>query len=181
MDKTKTFLDTDSGNDTDLEWPESKECTHTTTTEHLSRSSDLNVHCSIHPIGDRRWHSGFSTGSGGPSCQRSGIRIPVRAKSIFIAPLCPPCTKWVARSLKIRRNPQQGDLRLSGPPSGQGAGGGARTCDRRVPADLRAESQATVPPKPQIISVCVGELCRRMTGEHIGSKADGAVVICHWF
>ncbi|GFO05924.1 transposon tf2-11 polyprotein [Plakobranchus ocellatus] len=30
-------------------------------------------------------------------------------------------------------SPQQGDLRLLGPPSGQGAGGGARTRDRRVP------------------------------------------------
>ncbi|GFO31256.1 hypothetical protein PoB_005776100 [Plakobranchus ocellatus] len=43
---------------------------------------------------------------------------------------------------------QQGDLRLSGPPSGQGAGSGARTRDRRVPADLRADSQATVLPTP---------------------------------
>ncbi|GFO30645.1 hypothetical protein PoB_005715000 [Plakobranchus ocellatus] len=46
-------------------------------------------------------------------------------------------------------HPQQGDLRLSGPPSGQDAGGGARTRDRRVPADLRADSLATVPPTPQ--------------------------------
>ncbi|GFO04891.1 hypothetical protein PoB_003139600 [Plakobranchus ocellatus] len=46
--------------------------------------------------------------------------------------------------------PQQGDLRLSGPPSGQGAGSGARTRDRRVPADLRADSQATVLPKPPV-------------------------------
>ncbi|GFO45033.1 hypothetical protein PoB_007153800 [Plakobranchus ocellatus] len=45
-------------------------------------------------------------------------------------------------------SPQQGDLRLSGPPSGQGAGGGARTCDRGVPADLRADSLATVPATP---------------------------------
>ncbi|GFN95733.1 hypothetical protein PoB_002223900 [Plakobranchus ocellatus] len=44
--------------------------------------------------------------------------------------------------------PQQGDLRLSGPPSGHGAGSGARTRDRRVPADLRADSQATVLPTP---------------------------------
>ncbi|GFN98785.1 hypothetical protein PoB_002529100 [Plakobranchus ocellatus] len=43
-------------------------------------------------------------------------------------------------------SPQQGDLRLSGPPSGQGAGSGARTRDRRIPADLRADSLATVPP-----------------------------------
>ncbi|GFO15133.1 amine oxidase [Plakobranchus ocellatus] len=45
--------------------------------------------------------------------------------------------------------PQQGGLRLSGPPSGQGAGSGARTRDRRVPADLRADSQATVLSTPQ--------------------------------
>ncbi|GFN77683.1 hypothetical protein PoB_000418900 [Plakobranchus ocellatus] len=43
-------------------------------------------------------------------------------------------------------SPQQGDLRLSGSPSGQGAGGGARTRGRIVHADLRADSLATVPP-----------------------------------
>ncbi|GFO07677.1 hypothetical protein PoB_003418200 [Plakobranchus ocellatus] len=35
------------------------------------------------------------------------------------------------------------------PPSGQGAGGEARTRDRWVPADLRADSLTTVPPTPQ--------------------------------
>ncbi|GFO41648.1 hypothetical protein PoB_006815300 [Plakobranchus ocellatus] len=35
-----------------------------------------------------------------------------------------------------------------GPPSGQDASGGARTRDRRVPADLRADSLATLPPTP---------------------------------
>ncbi|GFN76575.1 hypothetical protein PoB_000308100 [Plakobranchus ocellatus] len=50
-------------------------------------------------------------------------------------------------------SPQQGDLRLSGPPSGQGAGGGARTRDRKVPADLRADSLATVLPTPPYSSV----------------------------
>ncbi|GFN89787.1 hypothetical protein PoB_001629300 [Plakobranchus ocellatus] len=45
-------------------------------------------------------------------------------------------------------NPQQGDLRLLGPPTGQGAGNGARTRDRRFPADLRADSLTTVPPTP---------------------------------
>ncbi|GFO17374.1 hypothetical protein PoB_004387900 [Plakobranchus ocellatus] len=40
-------------------------------------------------------------------------------------------------------SPHQGDLRLSGPPSGQGAGGGARTRDRKVPADHRADSLAS--------------------------------------
>ncbi|GFO07155.1 hypothetical protein PoB_003366000 [Plakobranchus ocellatus] len=47
-----------------------------------------------------------------------------------------------------RASPKQDDLRLSGPPSGQGAGGGTRTRDRGVPADLRADSLATVPPTP---------------------------------
>ncbi|GFO15431.1 hypothetical protein PoB_004193600 [Plakobranchus ocellatus] len=37
-------------------------------------------------------------------------------------------------------SPQQGDLKLSGPPTSQGAGGRARTCDRKVPADFRADS-----------------------------------------
>ncbi|GFO50237.1 hypothetical protein PoB_007674200 [Plakobranchus ocellatus] len=40
-------------------------------------------------------------------------------------------------------SPQQGDLRLSGLPSGQGADGGARTRDRIFPADLRADSLAS--------------------------------------
>ncbi|GFO33427.1 hypothetical protein PoB_005993200 [Plakobranchus ocellatus] len=51
-------------------------------------------------------------------------------------------------------SPQQGDLRLSGPPSGQGTGGGARTRDRRVPAYLRAGLLATVPPTP-IVTTCI--------------------------
>ncbi|GFO18313.1 hypothetical protein PoB_004481800 [Plakobranchus ocellatus] len=45
-------------------------------------------------------------------------------------------------------SPQHGDFRLSGPPSGQGAGGGARTRDRKIPADNRANSLATVAPPP---------------------------------
>ncbi|GFO32454.1 hypothetical protein PoB_005895900 [Plakobranchus ocellatus] len=39
-------------------------------------------------------------------------------------------------------NPQQGDIRLSGPPSGHDAGGGARTRDRKVRAHLSADSLA---------------------------------------
>ncbi|GFN86288.1 hypothetical protein PoB_001279400 [Plakobranchus ocellatus] len=70
-----------------------------------------------------------------------------RFDSQFISPLFPRSTKWVA-------SPQQGDLRLSGPPSGQGAGSGARTRDRMVPADLRADSQATVLPTPQGNKYC---------------------------
>ncbi|GFO04631.1 hypothetical protein PoB_003113600 [Plakobranchus ocellatus] len=43
---------------------------------------------------------------------------------------------------------QHGDPKLSGPSSGQEASGGARTCNRRVPADLWADSLSTVPPTP---------------------------------
>ncbi|GFO13878.1 hypothetical protein PoB_004038300 [Plakobranchus ocellatus] len=42
-------------------------------------------------------------------------------------------------------SPQQGDRRLSGPPSGQGAGGGARIRNRGVTVDLRTDSLATEP------------------------------------
>ncbi|GFO07492.1 hypothetical protein PoB_003399700 [Plakobranchus ocellatus] len=36
----------------------------------------------------------------------------------------------------LRASPQPGELWFSGPPSGQGADGGARTRDTRVPEDL---------------------------------------------
>ncbi|GFO36372.1 hypothetical protein PoB_006287700 [Plakobranchus ocellatus] len=59
--------------------------------------------------------------------------------------------------------PQQGDLRLYSPPSGRGVNG---TRNRRVPADLRADSKATVPPKGKgnghtqsVVIVQVGLLC----------------------
>ncbi|GFO35535.1 hypothetical protein PoB_006204000 [Plakobranchus ocellatus] len=44
--------------------------------------------------------------------------------------------------------PQHGDLRLSGFSSRKGASDGARTRNRRVPADLRADSLSNVPPTP---------------------------------
>ncbi|GFO23846.1 hypothetical protein PoB_005035100 [Plakobranchus ocellatus] len=55
--------------------------------------------------------------------------------------MCNHCFKFTtpqSLSFLYIASPQQGDLRLSGPPSGQGASSGARTRDRRVPADLRA-------------------------------------------
>ncbi|GFO45505.1 hypothetical protein PoB_007201000 [Plakobranchus ocellatus] len=70
-------------------------------------------------------------------------------------------------------SPQQGDLRLSGPPSGQGAGSGARIRDRRVPADLRADSQATVVPTPRAYREDIGggkEMKRR--DRYIDCKID---------
>ncbi|GFO33194.1 hypothetical protein PoB_005969900 [Plakobranchus ocellatus] len=53
------------------------------------------------------------------------------------------------------------DLRLSGTPPGRGAGGGVRTRDSSVPADLRVDSLATVPPTPPQtggVVVCEGYL-----------------------
>ncbi|GFO46705.1 hypothetical protein PoB_007321000 [Plakobranchus ocellatus] len=43
---------------------------------------------------------------------------------------------------------QQGDLKLSGAPSGQGACGESRTSHRRIPEDLRADLLSTVPLTP---------------------------------
>ncbi|GFN90836.1 hypothetical protein PoB_001734200 [Plakobranchus ocellatus] len=43
---------------------------------------------------------------------------------------------------------QRGDLRLSKPSSGQGAGDEARTRDGEVIADLKANSLSTMPPTP---------------------------------
>ncbi|GFO09521.1 hypothetical protein PoB_003602600 [Plakobranchus ocellatus] len=50
----------------------------------------------------------------------------------------------------VLASPQIADFRLSGTPSGEGAGGWASTRDRRVPADLRVDSLATVPPRPHL-------------------------------
>ncbi|GFN73871.1 hypothetical protein PoB_000037700 [Plakobranchus ocellatus] len=59
--------------------------------------------------------------------------------------------RWTgAGSIKLV-SPQQGDLRFSGPPSGQGAGGRARTRDRGFLADIRTGSLATVPSRHQQI------------------------------
>ncbi|GFN95618.1 hypothetical protein PoB_002212400 [Plakobranchus ocellatus] len=50
---------------------------------------------------------------------------------------------------------QKGDLRLLGPPTGQGAGSGARIRGRRVPVDLRVASLTTVPPTPPTVTALV--------------------------
>ncbi|GFO33080.1 reticulocyte-binding protein 2 homolog a [Plakobranchus ocellatus] len=52
------------------------------------------------------------------------------------------------KEVKKRASLQPDDLRLSGPPSSQGADGGARILDRRVPTDLSADSLATMPRRP---------------------------------
>ncbi|GFO03957.1 receptor-type tyrosine-protein phosphatase kappa [Plakobranchus ocellatus] len=43
---------------------------------------------------------------------------------------------------------QHGDIRLLGPPSGQGGGDGTRILDNTFPANLRANSLSTVPATP---------------------------------
>ncbi|GFO36805.1 hypothetical protein PoB_006331000 [Plakobranchus ocellatus] len=70
----------------------------------------------------------------------------------------------------ISRSPQQDDLRLSGPPSGQGAGGVDQTCDRRVPADLRADWLASVPPTPSYFK-------KRSTDSFRAERALGSRII----
>ncbi|GFN83254.1 hypothetical protein PoB_000976000 [Plakobranchus ocellatus] len=68
-----------------------------------------------------------------------------------------PATKT---SMQIA-GPQQGVLRLSGPPSGQVVSAdGARTRYKRVPAYLRADSLSTLPPKPL-------EDCEEVTPTHL--------------
>ncbi|GFO25150.1 hypothetical protein PoB_005165500 [Plakobranchus ocellatus] len=57
------------------------------------------------------------------------------------------CTSCVNQE-RHNSSPQQSDLRLSGHPSGRSTGSGTRTRDRRVPAELRADSLVTVPPTP---------------------------------
>ncbi|GFN82432.1 hypothetical protein PoB_000893800 [Plakobranchus ocellatus] len=72
----------------------------------------------------------------------SGYLLPVSLKQV---------TRGCCYILCIA-SPQQSGLRLSDPPSGQGADGGNRTHNRRVSADLRADSLSTMPPKPQVVA-----------------------------
>ncbi|GFN75785.1 hypothetical protein PoB_000229100 [Plakobranchus ocellatus] len=65
-----------------------------------------------------------------------------------------------AGGCRQRKSSQQDDLRFSGPPSCRGADSGAEIRDRRVPADLRADSLATVPPASLVI--VIESLCLEM-------------------
>ncbi|GFO03131.1 hypothetical protein PoB_002963600 [Plakobranchus ocellatus] len=55
-------------------------------------------------------------------------------------------------------SPQQRDLRLLDHLSDQRTGGGTRNCARRVPADLRADSLATVLPMPVFVERSISRL-----------------------
>ncbi|GFO22938.1 hypothetical protein PoB_004944300 [Plakobranchus ocellatus] len=61
-------------------------------------------------------------------------------------------------------SPQQGDFRLSGLPSGEDAGGGARTRDRKIPADIRADSLATLGRREAITDQASAEESSGMEG-----------------
>ncbi|GFN78749.1 hypothetical protein PoB_000525500 [Plakobranchus ocellatus] len=84
----------------------------------------------------------FMEQASGPHCPDVLARCAVRPRV------------WVYAT-KIINCPQKGDLRLLGPPSGQSAGSGARTRDRGVPADLRADSLATLPPTHPVINIII--------------------------
>ncbi|GFN78744.1 F-box only protein 39 [Plakobranchus ocellatus] len=60
---------------------------------------------------------------------------------------------WTTAVVDWLTSRQHGDLRLSGPPSGQGAGGGAQACDREIPVGLRTDSLSTVPPTHSSLGV----------------------------
>ncbi|GFO38272.1 hypothetical protein PoB_006477700 [Plakobranchus ocellatus] len=70
-----------------------------------------------------------------------------RASSLVTAPPEEEGEAEVTGWFLYMASSQQSDLRLSGPPSGQGAGDGALNRDRRVLADLGAYSLSTVPPR----------------------------------
>ncbi|GFO36804.1 hypothetical protein PoB_006330900 [Plakobranchus ocellatus] len=73
------------------------------------------------------------------------------------APAQDPAAVWLqpeSDSIKsVCASSQKGDLKLYGPPSDQGTCDGPRTCNRRIPADVMADSLAREPPTPRILMV----------------------------
>ncbi|GFO21662.1 hypothetical protein PoB_004816700 [Plakobranchus ocellatus] len=67
-------------------------------------------------------------------------------------------------------SPQRGDLRVSGPPSGQGADGRPRTRDRRVPADQerirypRCHRRPSLSEKKGVFLSCDELIARTLSG-----------------
>ncbi|GFO46556.1 hypothetical protein PoB_007306100 [Plakobranchus ocellatus] len=71
---------------------------------------------------------------------------------------------------------KKGDLGLSGPQSGQGAGGEAQVRDRIVSANLRAtESLVTVPPTPPFPGNTLG-LFRKLFNRSLSPRAP--IILC---
>ncbi|GFO50573.1 hypothetical protein PoB_007707800 [Plakobranchus ocellatus] len=83
---------------------------------------------------------------GGPESLRSpccGLAIHKnQIKAVVVSSPATDAPAWRRRTKEA--SPEQDDLRLSGSPSGQGAGGRARTRYRRVPAYRRAVPLSTV-------------------------------------
>ncbi|GFN91407.1 hypothetical protein PoB_001791300 [Plakobranchus ocellatus] len=73
----------------------------------------------------------------------------------------------IVNDVKLREKVTRGGKRLSSPPSGQGAGARARTHDRRVPADLRADFLATEP----TWCLCISPETAKLFSPHSGPTA----------
>ncbi|GFO14096.1 hypothetical protein PoB_004060100 [Plakobranchus ocellatus] len=105
-------------------------------------------------VTDEQWSKKKELLSGALTHNYTSVQTvtPVRASIIVrcchqvlcrsLAPYPLHSKEFLSSRYQTDANPRQGDLRLPGPPSGQGAGGGARTRDSRVPADLRAVSKS---------------------------------------
>ncbi|GFO21671.1 macrophage mannose receptor 1 [Plakobranchus ocellatus] len=75
-------------------------------------------------------------------------------------------------------SPQQSDLRLQGHPSGQGAGGGAQTRDRRDPADRKAELLSTVPLTPPMTTKHIGTPDKNIPRARAAMQWDNTNLMC---
>ncbi|GFO44833.1 hypothetical protein PoB_007133800 [Plakobranchus ocellatus] len=82
---------------------------------------------------------------------------------------------WV--SFFVYSQSTTGDRRLSGSPSGQSSGRGVRTRRKRVPADIRVDSLATVPPTHQ---VCGQKVTDIIYSGKVRSKITVSSLSQHW-
>ncbi|GFO22531.1 hypothetical protein PoB_004903600 [Plakobranchus ocellatus] len=125
--------------------------------ELLSVSVDRPRRSSTTHLSVRQVHADTQTCTASQSCTRGRLlddrvrpTMSSRRTHRLLRPTGPVLSKT---TIGIGRHDQTGSVFNHGPPSGQGAGSGDRTRDRRVPADLRADSQATVLPTPPLTSV----------------------------
>ncbi|GFO35206.1 hypothetical protein PoB_006171100 [Plakobranchus ocellatus] len=84
-----------------------------------------------------------------PLIHLSGLGQVVRSSDEGLAPDIATRLATHLHAIRIASS-QQGDLRLSGPPTSQDDDDGARTRNRRVSADFRVDSLATEPPTPKL-------------------------------
>ncbi|GFO23258.1 hypothetical protein PoB_004976300 [Plakobranchus ocellatus] len=102
----------------------------------------------IEPISKKTQIIGNPPGRGADGEPQNRDRRVTADLSAVCNPYCAINVVKKDRGFLYIASPQQGDLRLSGPPLGRGVGCGARTRDGRVRADFRADTLATVPPTP---------------------------------